>query len=492
MSNKKKGSVLLTSLQEGKNDKSDSSSLIVLPVINQSALLSPNRSQECLINPITLNNSSSLIKNIKPKSFIRSKQKQLSAINLLNSFQMKNLDNISVLYKATNNELNKIKRIKKEFLRLQRNEQKEEKKKKKREASAFSNISSIPKDKSNHSLITIDNRSYRTPNYEVYPIELRKKAGFYPKIEIFNYNKVVVNSLDFQRNVILDEFSLVFENYFSFKKKFYNASNGNVFIEEIFPNLSIEQQKETNLLIEETIALIMEIPFYLLGTYYNNINTFISKPFPKLDIYEKTKIFSEQKWFEKNLSILHYVINYLLLVKEMYLELLNEVNKEMIIEYKKFNILKGYFERIRFNITTLTNIAKNNIEYFKLDMKILNNFNEAAERALKSHSIRYKGHDLNNAAEKIIGQIINPKEGEHTKRKRINNILNNEKNDINEDVFSIHRKKKEYIVSPRKERPRQKELINSKLIQDMFKYCKSDIQNQLMALKSHNSKVFIN
>ena len=80
-------------------------------------------------------------------------------------------------------------------------------------------------------------------------------------------NGKIVKLTEQQRNVILDEFSLVFENYFSFKKKFYNASNGNVFIEEIFPNLSIEQQKETNLLIEETIALIMEIPFYLLGTF---------------------------------------------------------------------------------------------------------------------------------------------------------------------------------------------------------------------------------
>ena len=63
----------------------------------------------------------------------------------------------------------------------------------------------------------------------------------------------------------------------------------------------------------------MEVPFYLLCKFYNNIQDFISIPLPDLFIYSNHKIEDEKKWFQQNLNILYNVVNYLTMVKEAYL-----------------------------------------------------------------------------------------------------------------------------------------------------------------------------
>ena len=489
----KPSELLLTSITKEKT-KNDSNK-IILPSLNQSSLLTPNKFQLLLFSPKVLNNSDShLSKSVKRSQKV--KFDSLSSSNLLNSYQKKNQEIINSIYKETKKEMNRIRIVKEQFFKQKKDKSQS---KNKRGISAFSNISSIPHNKSDQSLISLG-QNYRFPNFEVYPIELKRKLGFYPKIEIFHYSKFVVNSLEFQKNCILDQFSILFDNYFSFKNKFCNSNNGNIFINEIFPNIPVNPQKEINLIIEETSSLIMEVPFYLLCKFYNNIQDFISIPLPDLFIYSNHKIEDEKKWFQQNLNILYNVVNYLTMVKEAYLELLSEVREEIIIEYDNFNILKGYFERIRYNITSLDCIARNSMKDFEFDKKLINHYEEVVQKNKKDGekiSEQYKGHNLNNAANKIVSQLVIQEDRENLKKKRIKTLFekgalkeNKKKKSVqtNKQIGDVIQDSQKIKVTCRP----QKSLINSKLVQSLFRYCNNDIKNQLMALKSHENKLFLN
>jgi hypothetical protein len=357
-----------------------------------------------------------------------------------------------------------------------------------RSNSAFSNISAIPQNSTyENNIIEIERKmNYRYPKYNIRLYEFRKKEGFYPKLEIFNLQKNTLNSLSLQKNILLDQLNLIFDNYTVFKKEYYNISTGNLIIDRIFPNISLVKKKEINVIIEETSALLMELPFYILSHYYNRITEFIPENMPDIDKMQKVKITNEDMWFLRNIDFLNEIINYITLVKEMYLELTPQVKSEMVISYSKFNTLKNFLERIRFNINSLKNICENCLEELDVDeknnqrVKDILNIEDKEVKQKEKYVFDKKRFwmkiiekdNTDKQREKFLEDIVLKRSREKMKIKRISDVL-----------------RSNVELLPKKKERKMKSIVDSKEMDNILMYMPKDKKFEILRMRSEKNQV---
>ena len=447
----------------------NSQDLIFLPQESpfNSRLLSPNPSK------------------FKSRRSLNSLRTNFSLNNIFNSYQQQLHSNITRLYNQCSSNINKLRRIRSNILSPTKSSKKRPVI---RSNSAFSNISAIPQNStSENNIIEIERKmNYRYPKYNIRLYEFRKKEGFYPKLEIFNLQKNTLNSLSLQKNILLDQLNLIFDNYTAFKKEYYNISTGNLIIDRIFPNISLVKKKEINVIIEETSALLMEIPFYILSHYYNRITEFIPENMPDIDKMQKVKITNEDMWFIRNIDFLNEIINYIILVKEVYLELTPQVKSEMVISYSKFNTLKNFLERIRFNINSLKNICENCLEELDIDEKnnqrvkdILNI--EDKEIKQKERYVfdkkrfwmkRIERDNTDKQREKFLEDIVLKRSREKMKIKRISDVL-----------------RSNVELLPKKKERKMKSIVDSKEMDNILMYMPKDTKFEILGMRSEKNQI---
>ena len=447
----------------------NSQDLILLPQESpfNSRLLSPNPS------------------NIKSHRSLNTLKANFSLNNIFNSYQQQLHSNITCLYNQCSSNINKLRRIKSNILSPTKSPNK---RLIIRGNSAFSNISAIPPNSTcENNTIEIEKKmNYRYPKYKVRLCEFRKKEGFYPKLEIFNLQKNTLNSLSLQKNILLDQLNLIFDNYTTFKREYYNISRGNIIVDRIFPHISNVKKKEINVMIEETSALLMEIPFYLLIHYYNRITEFIPEKMPDIDKMQKVKIINDDMWFLRNIDFFNEIINYITLVKEMYLELTPQVKSEMVISYSKFNTLKNILERIRFNINALKNFCENCLEEFNVDEKINQRVKEVLHIEDKEVKKKEKyvfdkkrfwmkqieRDNTDKQREKFLENIVMKRSREKMKIKRVSDVLRS-----NAEML------------PKKKEWKMKSIVESKEMDNILMYMPKDTKFEILGIRSEKNQV---
>ena len=329
-------------------------------------------------------------------------------------------------------------------------------------------------------------------------INWKKKLGIV-NTEI-KYGADLLTNLDFQFCSIRDEINLISDGVHYYKISLFGKED----LLTAFKNKDLFTQVNINKTIEETCALLSLIPKIILKDYYIYCDKFISLPEPKRELYFNKVINNEMDCFDDNVKLLYRVVNFLTASFEVYNQLVNQVDEEMLIAKSEFETLRTIFEKCRYYIGNLTNFANNMLKDYNFDKKLIKKgkpiLDNIKER-LKDEN--YSIYDINfyNATKKNEKKKEEPNKYYISRRFKKRNNLNTISNNINlqnDEYFQkIIRIKKALDNSEIKnftDEIRLKKLglnvgkpmalIFSPLMTKMLKYIKKDSREKIIALRS--------
>jgi hypothetical protein len=182
------------------------------------------------------------------------------------------------------------------------------------------------------------------------------------------YNTNLLTDLQFQSNTIKDEMNLLIDGIHHYKMRLY----GNSDLIVAFMNKDISYQMNLNKTLEETCALLHLIPKIILKEYYMYSDRFISISEPGRENFISKIITNESECLNENIRLLYKIVNFVKSSFEVYIQLVNQVEEEMIIQLHDFEILRAIFQKSRYFIGNLINFANNMIKDFNFDKNLIN------------------------------------------------------------------------------------------------------------------------
>ena len=273
-------------------------------------------------------------------------------------------------------------------------------------------------------------------------------------------------------------------------------------------------------MLEETNALLNYIPKIILKDYYDYTEKFIAVEQPSFDDFKVKIIKNEPECFIINAKLLSKTGKFLKSCFDVYIDLISQIEENMVIKKKDFDLLLAIFEKVRFLIGELTISGKNAIKDLEFDRQLINKY----KPLIMSDSKENKNHFENNSKEKnYIYSENNSKEKKIKKTHKKNkseNIYNTNNNDYNinkidigekmtkdlkfqrnEESLKIQRiknslntyKKDKFTNEDLKEKqalmlikgkPGPMKLINSDLMTKMLKYLKKDVRGKIISLRT--------
>ena len=348
------------------------------------------------------------------------------------------------------------------------------------------------------------NRNYqRKINYRNYMKEENiLNPNWKKKLGILNtdikYGTDLLSSLDFQFCTIRDEINLISDSVHYFKISLFGKED----LLPSFYNKDLFTQINMNKTLEETCALLSLIPKIILKEYYIYVDKFISLADPHREFYFTRITNNEIECFNENVKLLYKVVNFIKASFEVYIQLVNQVDEEMLIVKNEFEVLKVIFEKSRYYIGNLTNFANNMLKDYNFDKKLIQKgkpiLDEIKERLREERRSIY---DLNFYSNKKTEKDKNQKNRNYIPRRFRKGNLNVMKNNLNlqdDEYFQkIIRVKKALDTSEIKhftDQIRLKKLglsvgkpmalIFSPLMTKMLKYIKKDSREKIIALRS--------
>ena len=209
--------------------------------------------------------------------------------------------------------------------------------------------------------------SYKNYMKEEYILNTKWKK----KLGILNtdikYSADLLSSLDFQYCTIRDEISLISDSVHYFKISLFGKED----LLSAFNNKDLYTQIYINKTLEETCASLSLIPKIILKEYYIYCDKFISLPDPRREFHFSRVINNEMECFNENIKTLYKVVNFIKASFEVYIQLFNPVDEEMLIAKNEFEVLKIIFEKSRYYIGNLINFANNMLKDYNFDKKLI-------------------------------------------------------------------------------------------------------------------------
>ena len=190
---------------------------------------------------------------------------------------------------------------------------------------------------------------------------------------------------------------------------------------------------------------------------------------------------------------------------EVYIQLVDQVEDEMIINKHNFETLKAIFEKTRLYITNLTNICKNTLKDYTFDKNLINKCKKVIENIKfdipnykKENDFTYFGFESNNSKdigdkeeresiETKMAKQIKFRENEFAQKNfRILKALeNNREFDDKKDrrnASNDFKAKQAALAMHGRSGPMA--LVNSPLMTSMLKYIKLDKRQKIISLRT--------
>ena len=181
------------------------------------------------------------------------------------------------------------------------------------------------------------------------------------------YSKNLLCDLHFQSNTIKDEMNLLIDGIHHYKMRLF----GNSDLITAFINKDIFYQINLNKSLEETCALLHLIPKLILKEYYVYSDRFISISEPGRENFFTKVITNESECLNENIKLLYKIISFVKSSYEVYIQLVQQVEEEMIIPQHDFEILRAIFQKSRYFIGNLINFANNILKDYNFDKKLI-------------------------------------------------------------------------------------------------------------------------
>ena len=314
------------------------------------------------------------------------------------------------------------------------------------------------------------------------------------------YGPDLLSNSNFQYNTIRDEINLITDGVHYYKISLF----GNEDLLNAFNNTDLNSQITINKTLEESCALLSMIPKIILKDYYIYCDKFISLPEPKKEYLFNKTITNETDCFNDNIKLLFKIVNFIRACFEVYIQLCNQVDEEMLIAKSEFEILRIIFAKCRYYIGNVTNFVKNMLKDFYFDKNLIKKckpiLNEIKGRLRDERksiydynlNIRIQKNEKKKERKNTYYFTRNIKKEYHINRMtnnlniqndeyfqkliRIKKVLDNK--EINNYTNDIRFKKLGLSVG------KPMALIFSPLMTKMMKYIKRDSREKIIALRS--------
>lgn len=274
-----------------------------------------------------------------------------------------------------------------------------------------------------------------------------------------SYIPILMGSIEYQSKAIEDQTKLLFDNILYFKQSTIHQKN---FVEG-FRYMSLKAKVKMNKAIEETCGILLLLPQLLLLEFYHFIEKFESVHKIDKDKLRDKYITDEDECFNFNAQLLTEMMDFFKSCLEVYRTLVKEVDN-MMLKPKKFENVITILEKARFNISSVVMRANNAIKNYDSDLGMI-------EKMLKVQKKEpLLGREQENLTDKMRNQFIFKKNDERQRIIRINNILRIKKEDLDDGDKQTVPFKENF-----------KSIVNSKLLTSLIKYCKKDVQKQIIS-----------
>ena len=356
----------------------------------------------------------------------------------------------------------------------------------------------------NNNMNRYDKNYKRKINYKEYMKEenilnnkWKKKLGILNN-EI-NYSSELLSNSNFQHNAIRDEINLISEGIHYYKISLF----GNEDLINAFSNIDLHSQIKIKKTLEESFALLSMIPKIILKDYYIYCDKFISLPEPRKEYLFNKIIYNEKEYFKDNIKLMFKIVNFIRACFEVYMQLWNQVDEEMLIAKNDFEILRIICAKCRYYIGNLINFVKNMLKDFYFDKNLIKKskpiLNEIKERlkddkkSIYDYNVDIRAKKEKKQERKNIYYISRNYITENNMKKmtnnfnlqsdeyfqkliRVKNALDNK--EIKNITDDIRFKKLGLTVG------KPMALIFSPLMSKMMKYIKKDSREKIIALRS--------
>lgn len=181
--------------------------------------------------------------------------------------------------------------------------------------------------------------------------------------------KNIVLDLEFQSSVISDEIKVLLDSIETLRFTFFNSPQ----MIEVYRSIPNNYQEELNLLIEETVGLMLEISTIILSDFGKYLEKFISILPPSKERLKQSIIKNEEQTFIVNVKLFNDVSLFVKGCFEVYLVLLKQED-DISLSYIKYMEVTQYLARSRYNISSLIFRSKSYIFNHNEDMKQLEKY----------------------------------------------------------------------------------------------------------------------
>lgn len=314
-------------------------------------------------------------------------------------------------------------------------------------------------------------------------------SGLRRKIKsLVAYHHVYYPDTDQQSQIFKEQMNLIEEDI----NQYLLCKNRNNFF-EIFKSMPLDTKIKYNQTLEQTVGILLTIPYIILGNFYKFLNGVKEIKIPKKEKFEKVYIYDEIKKVTHNHQLLSEVNEFIHKTFEFYLFLISKIESDdLALDQKNyFNALSQY-EKVRDNICYVTNSYNNAEKNYKADLTIINKItrmNRIITNKSKSNSKEREKDDSinsnNKSYKKIESKAIENMQRNlffkgNKERQRILRIDSAVAYDKNKKIY-------DYLGNERKPKKNEyKSIFNKKLVNKLMNYYDEETRVQIINNKINN------
>lgn len=272
-------------------------------------------------------------------------------------------------------------------------------------------------------------------------------------------NNLIPNDVDYQSKLFNDQYKLIVENYQYYKMKLV-ANND--FINS-FKALNLKNKIEFNKSLEEICGLLILLPRLILVEFYKYVEYLKS---PSRSSLKEKYIFDEVNCLFQNNKLIYEIFEFFQNSFEIYLTLVKEVDG-MALKQKDFENALSVFEKIRFNLNYICNMAENFLINYTNEMGMIFKLNRFDSKQNKINNIVF--------ASKIKNYKIQSKNKERQRKLRIDECLVDYNNVVKNKKNNNSKRSKKF-----------KSIVDSKMISKLLGHCRKEVKYNIISERINN------
>ena len=276
-------------------------------------------------------------------------------------------------------------------------------------------------------------------------------------------NTSIPRDAEYQSKLFEDQYKLLVDNYHYYKMKILANSD---FIDS-FRALDLKNKIKFNKTLEEVCGLLILLPRHFLSDFYKYIEYLKT---PSKSSFKEKYIFDEVGCLFENNKLLYEIFEYFRNSFEIYLILIKEVDG-MILKPKDFENVISAFERVRFDLNLVSNIAENALINYTKDMGMIYKLNrfDSEQNKLSNYIYTVKLRNYNSQS----------KTKEKQRKMRIEECLAN----FNDDYNNSNNKNKNINSKLNKN---FKSIMDSKMISSLLRHCRKEVKDNIISERLNN------